>query len=258
MRCAPDQSSASLSPSEPRASEQSSVEAGHVERAMSDHALISREEAIAQGLKYFFTGKPCYWGHVAPRYIMGRTSTCGECKQINDWNQADKRKEVRLVPATEEELAELRKRGRGAGRSVARALGLKHFYSDKPCKRGHTELRLVQNGSCVQCMDESHARYRERKRLAALPRPKPIKPPTPIKVKPPKPPKPAKPPKSPKLWSSQRVQLPKLPPKPKSATTTALTKWLVQQRAEKAEGDKRWAEHVAAKKARVDARLGEI
>ncbi len=39
-------------------------------------AIISREEACERGLKYFFTGKPCRFGHIAPRYI---TRQCKEC-----------------------------------------------------------------------------------------------------------------------------------------------------------------------------------
>ena len=27
--------------------------------------IISRKQAIAQGLKRYFTGKPCKWGHIA-------------------------------------------------------------------------------------------------------------------------------------------------------------------------------------------------
>jgi hypothetical protein len=39
--------------------------------------LISRIEAKAQGLKRYFTGKPCKRGHVAERYVS--TPTCVVC-----------------------------------------------------------------------------------------------------------------------------------------------------------------------------------
>lgn len=38
--------------------------------------IISRKEAIARGLKRFFTGKPCARGHVSERYI---SKNCREC-----------------------------------------------------------------------------------------------------------------------------------------------------------------------------------
>ncbi len=43
-------------------------------------AVISRAEAKALGLKRYFTGKPCKWGHVAERL----TSNRGCCKCVED------------------------------------------------------------------------------------------------------------------------------------------------------------------------------
>jgi len=37
--------------------------------------VISRRDAKAQGLKFYFTGKPCKQGHVAPRYTSGESCT---------------------------------------------------------------------------------------------------------------------------------------------------------------------------------------
>lgn len=39
--------------------------------------VISREEAIAQGVKRYFTGHPCNNGHVAERYVVG--NRCLDC-----------------------------------------------------------------------------------------------------------------------------------------------------------------------------------
>lgn len=40
-------------------------------------AITSREEAAAQKLTHFFTGKACRYGHVAPRFVS--TGGCAEC-----------------------------------------------------------------------------------------------------------------------------------------------------------------------------------
>lgn len=40
--------------------------------------VVSREEAIRLGLKKFFTGKPCNYGHLAERYVSG--GRCATCK----------------------------------------------------------------------------------------------------------------------------------------------------------------------------------
>jgi len=41
-------------------------------------AIISRADAIAQGLKYYFNGQPCPQGHIAERSV--RTCQCYVCK----------------------------------------------------------------------------------------------------------------------------------------------------------------------------------
>ena len=43
----------------------------------SDAPLISREQAKAEGLKRYFTGEPCFHGHIAPRAVS--TKICVVC-----------------------------------------------------------------------------------------------------------------------------------------------------------------------------------
>ena len=38
----------------------------------------SRKEALEQNTKYYFTGKPCKWGHISVRYT--RSSECKACR----------------------------------------------------------------------------------------------------------------------------------------------------------------------------------
>lgn len=44
-------------------------------------AVIKRKDAIAAGLKRYFTGKPCPHGHIAERYVPG--CRCVECTTIS-------------------------------------------------------------------------------------------------------------------------------------------------------------------------------
>lgn len=44
---------------------------------MDDIQVITRAEAAAKGLKYYFTGKPCPAGHLSVRYVS--VGTCKEC-----------------------------------------------------------------------------------------------------------------------------------------------------------------------------------
>jgi|SRR5271166_517332 len=43
--------------------------------------IVSRQEAIAAGLRFYFTGKPCLHGHIAPRYT--KRSHCLMCNRIS-------------------------------------------------------------------------------------------------------------------------------------------------------------------------------
>jgi hypothetical protein len=38
------------------------------------------------------------------------------------------------------------------GRDAARTLGLKHYFTGKPCKHGHVAERNVSGGNCMECM----------------------------------------------------------------------------------------------------------
>jgi hypothetical protein len=41
--------------------------------------IITRETALKQGLAWYFTGKPCKYGHVTRRHVNGRG--CTECNK---------------------------------------------------------------------------------------------------------------------------------------------------------------------------------
>lgn len=57
-------------------------------------ALITRAEARAQGLKRYFTGKPCRYGHIAERQVSSlNCMECGRLKSRRDHLKRDKAKE---------------------------------------------------------------------------------------------------------------------------------------------------------------------
>lgn len=44
--------------------------------------IITRKDALAQGLTHYFTGKPCKRGHIAARYV--KTRSCIKCTAANN------------------------------------------------------------------------------------------------------------------------------------------------------------------------------
>ena len=52
--------------------------------------IKTRNQAINDGDKIYFTGKPCKHGHISPRWIFG---ACCECKKLIDKNYKQNNKE---------------------------------------------------------------------------------------------------------------------------------------------------------------------
>src|SRR4051812_45619715 len=54
--------------------------------------IISRSQARAQGLKQYFTGKPCKRGHISPRSVA--SCVCKTCDLEKDrrWRDANREK----------------------------------------------------------------------------------------------------------------------------------------------------------------------
>lgn len=59
----------------------------------------TRAEAQAAKSKFYFTGKPCKHGHVAPRLVKG---TCVECRKIEWEKENEKRKSLPKSEAAKE------------------------------------------------------------------------------------------------------------------------------------------------------------
>lgn len=53
-------------------------------------------------------------------------------------------------------------------RKEAKSLGLKRYFTGKPCKRGHVEERSVSIAACVGCTRENHFSYYANHREEAL------------------------------------------------------------------------------------------
>lgn len=123
--------------------------------------IISRDEAIALGLKTYFTGKPCKHGHVVERNVIGRT--CVTCKKLNDRANVIKRSELTPIYFTQFFT------GRVISRKDAIKLGLKYYFTRVECVRGHMAFRSVVNSSCVHCSKDYHAEtYDHEKSRAAV------------------------------------------------------------------------------------------
>lgn len=78
------------------------------------HKVISRKEAVLDGLKQYFTGMPCPSGHIAPRKISG--GSCIECAKAvcRSWRSRNKERTRKYLRQWTQENAARAKRRRRA------------------------------------------------------------------------------------------------------------------------------------------------
>lgn len=145
--------------------------------------IISRKDALAQGLKRYFTGRPCPLGHVAERYAAG--CACVECNNTRTkrWQAANRerlseylRKRHAANPIPGREGA---KRRRMANPEKYRKSSMKWYYANpekasairgkrrariKGCKEHYSaddvlSLLKIQKYQCVNCKASLRERY---------------------------------------------------------------------------------------------------
>jgi hypothetical protein len=133
--------------------------------------IISRDEARALGLKRFFTGKPCKYGHVAERHVA--SCKCRECH----------RERTRRYRAADPERAKEReRRWRAANLELARkrlhyAKNKDRILSERAVKRAANpeKAREYQRRWWAANKDKIKAAQREAARASP---PRPHQPPT--------------------------------------------------------------------------------
>jgi hypothetical protein len=145
--------------------------------------IISRKEALKQGLDRYFTGKICIHGHLSGRTVQGWK--CIECSSERDrtryienpeyfavknkrWcdankdhirtNKSSKRQEhLQLIKFSDV----VKQKDLPKIREDARRLGLIHYFTGSPCRNGHIANRLVSSGVCTVCQLERLRNDRE-------------------------------------------------------------------------------------------------
>lgn len=113
--------------------------------------ILSRKKARGMGLPNYFTGALCKNGHVDSRRVDN--GACLSCSAEASLRYAKaksvKRKQARALDdlaATPEWCRDM-----VVSQDAASCLGLTHFFTGKPCCRGHLAPRFVSNGTCLVC-----------------------------------------------------------------------------------------------------------
>lgn len=118
----------------------------------------TRGEAIAKNERYYFTGKPCSNGHLAPRRFDGK---CIDCIRKTNRNRMrrlanERRGETIWTDGHSRniiDLDELIRTGLPESRMKAKELNSKYYFTGQPCINGHLSPRRTLGG-CLLCSRE--------------------------------------------------------------------------------------------------------
>lgn len=132
-----------------------------------DRPIISRAAARAAGLKRYFTGLPCKYGHVSERNVS--TSLCLECNRAYYWKNPEEallRQHARLEKKRQNDPDQRGAKHKAASiaRKQAIQLGALKYPATRPCRRGHMGERYA-NGHCVECMQLRRGENIEARRM---------------------------------------------------------------------------------------------
>lgn len=115
-----------------------------------DERLISRSEALDQGLMWYFTGKPCKNGHIDQRYV--KNWTCASCIRDTLERTADYRRE--WMTANKDRVYDLNKSYRDAD-PIA--------WAEK-----NKRWRLANPDKCSNHRKASYYRHHERRKVGMV------------------------------------------------------------------------------------------
>ena len=128
----------------------------------------SKGEAIAEGGRYYFSGRFCRNGHLCPRRLDGR---CVECRRkrgrdrrrrlsvekrgLAEWQDG---RVQRLI-----DLDALIESGLPTSCQEAKKSGSKYYFTGDPCLNGHLSPRHMDRG-CIQCNRDRNRRTADKRK----------------------------------------------------------------------------------------------
>jgi len=114
--------------------------------------IVTRQQAIEQGLKKYFTGKPCKYGHLSARYASGPCIECELSNRQKSYERSNIRRRLKTKMKKDRELATAKALNPNAvSYEEAKKRGDKYYFTGKPCAKGHISWRFVSAKKCTDC-----------------------------------------------------------------------------------------------------------
>ncbi len=129
----------------------------------------SKDEAIAEGERYYFSGSPCMNGHLCPRHLDGHCIECSRNARRDRYRtlSAKKRGQTEWQNGRVQKMVDLDaliESGLPTSPQEAKKSGSKYYFTGNPCRNGHLSPRYM-NSDCIQCNRDRTRRARTRGRL---------------------------------------------------------------------------------------------
>jgi len=134
----------------------------------------SRGEAIAEDGRYYFSGRPCKYGHLCPRFLNGNCIECGRRRSRDRHRRLsdDRGRQAKWQNGRVQRMIDLDaliESGLPTSSQEAKKSGSKYYFTGDPCLNGHLSPRRM-DGNCIQCSrdwsrrnaDKRKAKYREK------------------------------------------------------------------------------------------------
>ncbi len=128
----------------------------------------SKDEAIAEGGRYYFSGRLCRYGHLCPRSLGGH---CLECRRKMDRDRrrrrsAEKRGQAEWQDGRVQRMIDLDaliESGLPTSPQEAKKSGSKYYFTGDPCRNGHLSPKYT-GGNCIQCTRDRNRRSADKRK----------------------------------------------------------------------------------------------
>lgn len=115
--------------------------------------IISKAEAKSKALDFYFTGKPCSYGHISHRRVGN--SECYDCERARNSGNSKGEPNWKKIKVIFKENVDF------VPRAKAIKNNLTFYFTGRTCPKGHQARRYTSNGKCLKCSDEDAQKFRQ-------------------------------------------------------------------------------------------------
>jgi 5-methylcytosine-specific restriction endonuclease McrA len=118
--------------------------------------IISRSDAVQQGLKRYFTGKPCLRGHVAERFTSVYSCVICQRSHTDGWRDANPERHHELAVQREKKYVERRKAYAIANRTQLSESNRRWYAENKQARKVSIQKWKAKNPDTLRAIKHNY------------------------------------------------------------------------------------------------------